>query len=82
MLDWQFPQAFDAQAGDEVTDSIFRPGPWETDTVETYSDGPALPPHPEGSEPRPRECVHPKVALQVKQRTPTYVTQFFLLNGL
>ena len=28
-----------------VTDSIFRPDPWETETVETYTDGPALAPH-------------------------------------
>lgn len=30
-----------------VTDSVFRSDPWETETTETYTDGPALIPHTE-----------------------------------
>jgi SAM-dependent methyltransferase len=42
---WGFIDEVDGKL--EVTDSIFRTDPWETETVETYTDGPALPPHPE-----------------------------------
>ena len=28
-----------------ITDSMFRSEPWETETIETYTDGPLMPPH-------------------------------------
>jgi ubiquinone/menaquinone biosynthesis C-methylase UbiE len=42
---WGFIDEVDGKI--EVTDSIFRSDPWETETVETYTDGPALAPHTE-----------------------------------
>ena len=34
-----------------ITDSIFRGEPWETETIETYTDGPLMPAHIEYSWP-------------------------------
>jgi len=42
---WGFIDEVDGRI--EVTGSVFRSSPWETETVETYTDGAALPPHPE-----------------------------------
>ena len=42
---WGFLDEVDGKV--QVADSVFRSDPWETDTVETYADGAALPPHPE-----------------------------------
>jgi ubiquinone/menaquinone biosynthesis C-methylase UbiE len=42
---WGFIDEVDGKL--QIADSVFRSDPWETDTVETYADGAALPPHPE-----------------------------------
>ena len=42
---WGFIDEVDGKI--EVTDSVFRSDPWETETVETYTDGPALAEHAE-----------------------------------
>jgi SAM-dependent methyltransferase len=40
---WGFLDEVDGEL--RITDSVFRSEPWETETVETYTDGPALPSH-------------------------------------
>jgi hypothetical protein len=40
---WGFLHEFNGEL--KITDSIFRSEPWETETVETYTDGPPLPSH-------------------------------------
>jgi SAM-dependent methyltransferase len=42
---WGFIDEVDGQL--LVRDSIFRQDPWESETIETYTDGPALTPHTE-----------------------------------
>lgn len=42
---WGFLDEVDGEL--TITDSIFRSEPWETEIDQTYTDGPALPTHPE-----------------------------------
>jgi hypothetical protein len=46
MLDWRCVTLADAGCPQPLNPKV-RSGPWETETVETYTDGPAMLPHPE-----------------------------------
>jgi SAM-dependent methyltransferase len=42
---WSFIDEVDGKL--QIADSVFRSDPWETEAVQTYADGTALPPHQE-----------------------------------